>query len=313
VLEFPTHQQTRVFTDSEIIYQKALVDAYKFSVAELIATNGQYTQKALLNIISKISAELVIANDAFNANFMKEQIGLIEAGLKYTENEFADTLLYAGIQANLYEVPTSRIKALIDPKPFNFFSINKDDVVKKSKAYSSDQLIASIAKKGTSDVKAVILGEVVKGSSIDKIARSLKPFIIDNSMKNAKTVTRTLLSQSAGLANEEFYRENEEYVDYYLFDSVLDSRTSNICRSLSNTKYKSYSEMGFRLPLHPNERSVIVAIPEGFRVGTRPVVLPNGDIHIVKANMSYNEAVDLYPELGKKGLISTKEYFKSLS
>jgi SPP1 gp7 family putative phage head morphogenesis protein len=81
------------------------------------------------------------------------------------------------------------------------------------------------------------------------------------SRNHADTVTRSALVHMAHMARTALYENNKTVVTYEQFVAVLDSRTTQLCRSLNGRRFPI--GVGPRPPLHPNCRSMrLVVLPE---------------------------------------------------
>lgn len=92
-------------------------------------------------------------------------------------------------------------------------------------------------------------------------ARGYKDGLLAVSNRHAATVVRTGIQHAANTARLETWRENEQIVTGYRWVSTLDSRTSEICRSLDGRVFKL--DKGPVPPAHPNCRSTTVAELDG--------------------------------------------------
>ena len=75
------------------------------------------------------------------------------------------------------------------------------------------------------------------------------------------TLTRTAVVHAVNSGRQAVHMANAENIKHVVWVSVLDTRTSEICRHLDGTKYPVDS--GLRPPAHPNCRSVVVPVLSG--------------------------------------------------
>lgn len=109
----------------------------------------------------------------------------------------------------------------------------------------------------------------VTGDSVSQIMRTVrgtaragyKDGLLDVSARTAETLVRTSLNHIANAAREEVYARNEHLLKGVQWVSVLDRRTSPICRSLDGKMFPVNS--GPRPPAHPNCRSSTVSVFKG--------------------------------------------------
>ena len=313
MLEYAEHQLSRVVPPSERAYVKALTDAYASATTALIKTNGIYTQARLQDVINKITAELKAINVKFAEVLPYDAVPIITASNRYTEQELALALEHADIAADLYTLPKTMIQEMIDIKGINYYRIDAKGTMIKSKGVTANSMIKSIASNNIAKVRGIILAEGAIGTSPESIARKIRPFVSgDTARRDIRTVVRSLLGEANERANQKFYTENGKYIEEYLYMATLDSRTSSLCRSLDGRRFKT-REPWYTPKLHPNCRSSLIAVPKGYEVGQRPIVLPDGTIEVVTdKNFTYADAVKRYPQLNNKKLINVDTYVKSL-
>lgn len=93
--------------------------------------------------------------------------------------------------------------------------------------------------------------------------------IMDISKRGAETMARTAVAHTATAAREKTYQANPE-INGEQWVSVLDGRTTAICRGRDGTIYEVGK--GPRPPAHPNCRSTMIPVTSGNRsaLNTRP-------------------------------------------
>jgi len=201
---------------------------------------------------------------------------------------------------------------MIDIKGINYYRVDAKGTRIKSTT-SANSMIKSIASNNTAKIRGIILAEGAIGTSPESIARKIRPFVSgDTARRDIRTVVRSLLGEANERANQKFYTENGKYIEEYLYMATLDSRTSSLCRSLDGRRFKT-REPWYTPKLHPNCRSSLIAVPKGYEVGQRPIVLPDGTIEVVTdKGFTYADAAKRYPQLNNKKLINVDTYVKSL-
>lgn len=110
---------------------------------------------------------------------------------------------------------------------------------------------------------------MIQGESVDQIAKRLtgspetgfRAGIFPGSLNSARILVRTSVNHVSNRAHEMFLTENPSVFPRYKWISVLDERTSQICRSLSGQIFDSGK--GPLPPAHPACRSTIIGIPIG--------------------------------------------------
>ena len=89
-------------------------------------------------------------------------------------------------------------------------------------------------------------------------ANQFKDGILDITSRNAEAIVRTGIAHVATTARNETFKANNDIVDKVEWQSTLDGRTSEICRSLSGQQFPLNS--GLRPPAHWRCRSTITAV-----------------------------------------------------
>lgn len=109
----------------------------------------------------------------------------------------------------------------------------------------------------------------LQGDSVDDMVkrvrgtRSLgyKDGLMDVSRRTAETIVRTAVSHTATAAREEVYKVNDSLIKGVQWVSVIDARTSSICRSYDGQIFDT--DKGPRPPAHPNCRSTTIPVIKG--------------------------------------------------
>ena len=88
--------------------------------------------------------------------------------------------------------------------------------------------------------------------------------------RNSRALIRTAFNQIANATHMAVYQNNQEVTQSYIYQAVLDGRTSDICISLDNTVYR-YDDPARKVPpQHINCRSWIEPVIEYGRLGIEP-------------------------------------------
>ncbi len=313
MIEYNTHLLSITTPQSEITYNKAIVDAYNSTVSRLmLLDDGTVTKAHLLNVLAELKVELLKINTDFSKQIDKDMVGLISVDAKGTELEMVYALVFKKVSDKIYSLPTAAIKKLIDIKSMTFYRLDAKGIMHETKT-TADALIRSIAGESYTKVKSVMLSEYAVGSSLSEISRKIKPFMTDATSRNIRTVVRTLTGEASQRAKNEFYDENSELIEEYLFVATLDSRTSSLCMSLDSKRFDK-REGWYTPALHPNCRSNLISIPKGYSPSQRPIVQRDGTITIVNdKNFSFKDALKMFPDLNNNKLIDIDDYAKKMS
>ena len=204
--------------------------------------------------------------DRFIKNNYKSRISRLEqiqaqiyakAKLIYPKEELEQTMCYKGVVNNSY------YKAVYDTQmgtgyDFGFNKIDKNllDTILNEK-WSGKNYSQRIWKNTdilAESVSQLVGGALLSGQSIQKTSREIKErFRVSKyyAERLVRTETNHFNNEADALAYEEMG------VDQYVFVATLDDRTSPMCQSHDNKKYKYKDrEVGVNYPpLHPNCRS----------------------------------------------------------
>jgi SPP1 gp7 family putative phage head morphogenesis protein len=109
----------------------------------------------------------------------------------------------------------------------------------------------------------------LEGLSIDDIVRDLrgtraqnyKDGLLETSRRTTEAIVRTAINHTANAAREEVYKANDSLIKGVKWISVIDARTSAVCRARDDEIFPVDS--GPRPPAHPNCRSTTVAVLRG--------------------------------------------------
>lgn len=112
--------------------------------------------------------------------------------------------------------------------------------------------------------------------------------------KNIQTIANTAVSAVNAETKKQLYAANNDVIDRVLFLATLDNRTTDICKALDGQVFKLKDAPS--LPLHPNERSVLLPILKGEDADEvkkdllpRPNVVPTGkDSDKLKGGTTYS-------------------------
>lgn len=124
---------------------------------------------------------------------------------------------------------------------------------------------ASLEASDVRRVSDAIKVGIVEGQTTDQIVRRIrgtraqkyKNGILETSRRETQTIVRTAIAHVANRSRESLWSENKHLIEGVQWVSVLDSRTSAVCRSRDNNLYPVNS--GPRPPAHFNCRSIVVA------------------------------------------------------
>lgn len=138
------------------------------------------------------------------------------------------------------------------------------------KDYAGDPLIEPYmrdwSRKETARVTSAIQQGFYQGQTNAEITRAIRGTkalnyrdgILDISNRSARTLVRTSVQHAASQARQATMKANSDLIKGYEWVSTLDSRTSQVCQSLSGRRFDVGD--GPMPPIHPNCRSVVTSV-----------------------------------------------------
>lgn len=129
--------------------------------------------------------------------------------------------------------------------------------------------ISDLEAGARSRVRDAIRMGFVEGESVDQMVRRIRGTaankftdgVMNIGRRGAEALVRTAVTHVASAAKEEFFRQNAEMFRGVQWSSVLDSRTTPVCRSRDG-KIWPVGE-GPRPPAHVRCRSTVIAVLKG--------------------------------------------------
>ena len=210
----------------------AMSDADKVRFAQG-AANSTARMKALQKTLRDMAAEYDAA--------LKGQLGPMLRDLAVAEGEFNRTSTQRALPVRYtVQAPTANaLKAIATKRPFQG---------KLLKDWTRDWSQAKRAQTAAAVRQGMALGE---GSQT--IARRVRD-VGQVSRRSAETITRTAVNHISNAAQTDLAKSNPGLIKAYRWESVLDGRTSSICRSNDGRTFKPAEAQG-KLPAHLNCRS----------------------------------------------------------
>lgn len=120
-------------------------------------------------------------------------------------------------------------------------------------------------------LRNTIRAAIVEGRTIDQVVREVRGTraqgyadgILQVNRRAAEATVRTAISHTANAARDRLYQANEGLVKSVQWVSVLDGRTSPVCRARDGMVYPV--NKGPRPPAHPNCRSATIPVLKSLR------------------------------------------------
>lgn len=202
---------------------------------------------------NKLLKDIRAIIDAVYGEVSSDMRASLDALAKY-EQDYQYKLFKSvvGVDVQLQRVSIDQLLAAVNSRPFQgrFLAGWFDDLPEAAFRRLRD---------------AIRMG-VVEGRSIAEIVRDIrgtraqgyKDGITAISRRHAETTVRTAVNHTANAAAEGFYNRNKRLIKAVQWLSVLDMRTSSICRARDGEVYEV--NKGPRPPAHPNCRSTTTPI-----------------------------------------------------
>ena len=105
---------------------------------------------------------------------------------------------------------------------------------------------------------------ISNGETISELTQRVRG-VINTKANTAKTISRTVQTAVSAEIREETFDNNSDVVKGYEWVSVLDTRTSDICRALDGTEYELDDPKRRVPPAHPNCRSTITPVLKSWK------------------------------------------------
>lgn len=139
------------------------------------------------------------------------------------------------------------------------------------------QWVNTIATDDVERIMGTIRAGLVEGAPSREIARRVvgtarlrgTDGVTQITRNAAQTLTRTSINHFANQAKRAWYMENADVISDEVYTATLDGRTTAICRSLDGRRFEVGK--GPYPPLHPNCRSLRIALIDGQVLGQRPM------------------------------------------
>ena len=132
-----------------------------------------------------------------------------------------------------------------------------------------DEHLDEFGRRRGALVRDTIRKALLQGQGVDETVRLLRGTkrlqyrdgILEGSRRGVETIVRTALNHTAAASREEVYKLNRNLVKQIMWVSVLDSRTSPVCRARDGELFDV--DNGPRPPAHPNCRSTTIPVFKG--------------------------------------------------
>ncbi len=195
---------------------------------------GKYNEDALLNELEGFAVN--------EGEFSKDGLQAAIKNTSVTAVRPTDNQLWAAVRATPLTFPDSNGVKLLEP-------------------FIRDWESAQIDKVGN-----IIRAGYITGKSNYQIVQDVagkSGYLRNQTSDSIKAMVRTSTNHISNTARQKTYADNDDIVTGYEWVSVLDMRTSSICRSLDGNTYKYDDPSAPVPPAHPNCRSTTAPILDG--------------------------------------------------
>ncbi len=264
--------------------QKEITDRVNREVGKNLTPNRR---KKLISDINAITRT--------HLNEYTKELGKGDAALGKYEADWQSSTM-----AGMYPEATTAVvtKAAVN-------QASKNSLIKLGEgSYTSyNQMLRNYTNKNAQQISAIVANGFVSGVSTREIASQVLSETdnrIVKTQKEAMSIARTGTNHYANTARQVYF-ENEPLVKYMQHISVLDSRTSQICRARDGAIFRK-DQTQFYPPLHPNCRSsvspYIPAEDDEEETGNRPSNFRDADSGLLQPTQTDSKQT-FYDEFAK--------------
>ena len=226
-------------TNREVLIDKLSRTILDYKVTAEFMDLTPKEQRAIKKNLQMTIHDLIIEEEAKEKEFIKKTLGDATANT-YKYQEY---ILSLGIDFKSLPLTSDVITAIVMAKVKKKLWIDRLGVNK-----------GQLEKQLQNDIDKFLKGNL----SINKIGQNIRDrWEID--FNNSQRLVRTELARVQGAILDKFDKDHE--VEWQLWISTLDSKTSKICRELDGNQYAIDDPNKPEIPRHPNCRSALVGIP----------------------------------------------------
>lgn len=199
--------------------------------------------EAMIKQFEKITRDFKNINTRIQGELFEVALYEAEFNLNMLKQETPVNVGYVAASPEL-------IKAAVLTKPFDGRTLGQ----------WFDSLADSVQTKLASEVRR----GVVEGQTTQQIVKRIADAnILAVTRANINAVVRTATQHAVSAAKDELFRANSDLIKEVKWVSTLDSRTSDLCKSLDGKTFPL--DKGIRPPAHVNCRSSVVPVTKSWR------------------------------------------------
>ena len=212
-----------------------------------------YTKNKLNKLLASVKQDLKVISDDFSKMVSGESVDIAKNSRDF---EIKTLKTVAPIE---YSIPSEgQLAAAVFANPL---TMKGSDTGKLLKPFLKDT-----SNKAVQQIDGIIRAGYYMGQTTPEIVRTIRgtkaALFKDGAMhrinRALNTATRTAIQHASAQARNQVWKDNEDIIDSVKWVSVLDGRTSAVCRSLDGQKFPI--DKGPRPPIHFNCRSTTVAV-----------------------------------------------------
>ena len=236
--------------------QKFLKDIDKIVSKKLMNKDvSGYTKNKLNKLLASVKQDLKVISDDFSKMVSGESVDIAK-----NSRDFEIKTLKTVVPIE-YSVPSeTQLAAAVFANPL---TMKGADTGKLLKPFLKDT-----SRKAVEQIDGIIRAGYYMGQTTPEIVRTIRgtkaALFKDGAMhrinRALNTATRTAVQHASAQARNQVWKDNEDIVESVKWVSVLDGRTSAVCRSLDGQVFNNRPPEGPRPPIHFNCRSTTVAV-----------------------------------------------------
>ena len=239
------------------------------TLEQQLAIINSYLERFSSATQEEISTKLILAEDRVatllsstkNRRQIQKELNVI---FKDTFATFETVLIDDDIptlQAMAWDATALAMTKYIEEPPIKFKDISKATKEKLAsnanliQGYTLQEHFKHLEYTTVRNIKGIIFKGFSDGLGVEEINREIRTTIGNINRNQSKTLVRTALLDAVGRSQEEFYDTISDEIDYYVYSSVLDNRTTPYCMVANGYKVKDKATAKYKPRTHYNCRS----------------------------------------------------------